>query len=61
MSVNLSMEEALKLRLGTRLLPSLNKPLPPRGTKKGKSTGVCLSVKTGTGSVAVLETVLRSP
>lgn len=58
-NINLTFEEALKLSLALdSCLHSINRY--HRGTKKGKSTGVCLSIKTGTASIAVIETVLRS-
>jgi hypothetical protein len=56
-NINLTFEEALKLSLALETcLHSINRY--HRGTKTGKSTGVCLSVKTG--SIAVIETVLRT-
>lgn len=58
LNINMTMEEVLKLRLALdSCLHSINRY--HRGTKKGKSTGVCLSLKTGTSSIAVMETVLK--
>jgi hypothetical protein len=58
-NINLTFEEALKLSLALdSCLHSINRY--HRGTKKGRSTGICLSVKTGTSSIAVIEAVLRS-
>ena len=57
-NINLTFEEALKLSLALdSCLHSINRY--HRGTKKGKAMGACLSVKTGTRSIAVIETVLR--
>lgn len=59
LNINMTLEEVLKLRLALdSCLHAINRY--HRGTKKGKSTGICLSVKTGTSSIAVLEVVLRS-
>ena len=59
LNIDMTMGEVLKLRLAIdSCLHSINRY--HRGTKKGKSTGICLSVKTGTSSIAVIETVLRS-
>ena len=58
LNINLTMEEALKLRLALdSALLSLNRY--NRATAKGKAAGVCLSVKTG--AIAVIETVLQAP
>ena len=55
----MTMGEVLKLRLAlASCLHAINRYY--RGTKKGKSTGICISVKTGTSSIAAIETVLRS-
>lgn len=59
LNINMTMEEALKLRLALdSCLLAINRY--NRGTKVGKSTGVCLSVKTGNSSIAVIEAVLRA-
>jgi hypothetical protein len=59
LNINMTMEEVLKLRLALDAgLLALNRY--NRATAKGKTAGLCLSVKTGNGSIAVIETVLRS-
>lgn len=59
LNIDMTMEEVLKLRLALdSCLLSVNRY--KRSTEQGKSAGVCLSVKTGNSSIAVIETVLRS-
>jgi len=60
MNLELTLEEALKLRLALdSCLQSINRY--NRNSKKGRAMGVALSVKTGSASIAVLEATLREP
>jgi hypothetical protein len=59
LNIDITMEEALKLRLALdSCLHAVNRY--NRNTKQGRSTGICLSLKTGSEAISVIETVLRS-
>jgi hypothetical protein len=59
-NIDVTFEEALKLRLALdSCLHALNRY--NRATTKGRAMGVVLSIKTGSSTIAVIESAMRAP